>query len=164
MLAEGRPPHPSDWSEQRIVAAFKKVFDARNTDSSLPHCLVHGDPHCGNTFLDHGAPRFLDWQLIHLGSPFHDIAYFVVGAMTVDDRRECEMVVLKHYLACLQKAGGPSIPFDVALNEYRKYMLSGIGWMLTPYSMQPQERVLTMGVRYSAAIVDHNVLQLVESM
>lgn len=164
MLAKRRPAHPADWSKERITAAFQKVFDLRNTDSSLPHCLVHGDAHCGNTFLDKGSPRFLDWQLVHLGPPFHDMAYFVIGAMTVEDRREHEMVVLKHYLASLEKLGGPRIPFDVALVEYCKYTLAGIGWILTPYSMRPQQRVFAMGERYSSAIVDHMAVELVESL
>ena len=165
MLAEGRPPHPADWNEQRITAVFKKLFDTRNNNTSLPHCLLHGDPHVGNTYIDkNGAPGFLDWQLIHIGSPFHDVAYFVVGAMTVSDRKAHEMDILKHYLVSLEKLGGPVLGFEEARVEYRKYILAGIGWMLTPYGMQPKERVLAMSERYLSAIVDHQAVELIESL
>ncbi|KIH87517.1 hypothetical protein SPBR_05108 [Sporothrix brasiliensis 5110] len=37
---------------------------------------------------------FLDWQVAHIGTAFHDLAYFVVSMLTVDERRTHGMVVL----------------------------------------------------------------------
>lgn len=163
MVEAGRP-HPADWTEARLAAVYQKMFERRNRDLSLPHCLVHGDAHIGNTWLTDGeAPRFLDWQLIHIGSPFHDVAYFVVGSMSIEGRKEHELGILRYYLAKLGELGGPEVEWDLALSEYRKYALSGLGWYMTPAAMQSEERSRAMGERYVSAILDHKAVELVES-
>ncbi|KAM0255905.1 hypothetical protein ACHAQJ_005306 [Trichoderma viride] len=161
VIGEKRPHFPADWNEERITNAMKKHLKNRDPRFS---CLVHGDPHAGNTFFIDGAPRFLDWQLIHVGSAFHDLAYFVVGALTVEDRKAHELSILQHYLDALAKFGGPTLQLDDVLIEYRKSLLSGIGWMLTPYKLQTMERVHAMSERYGSAIVDHKAIELVESL
>lgn len=161
VVGEKRPFFPSDWTEERITAAFQKHFQSRDPRFM---CLLHGDPHSGNTYIDQDKARFLDWQLIHVGSAFHDVAYFVVGALTVEDRRAHEIDILKTYLAALAELGGPRLALEDVMVEYRKSTLSGIGWMLTPYILQPEERVTAMSERYGSAIVDHAAIELVESL
>ncbi|KAH0527411.1 hypothetical protein TsFJ059_002415 [Trichoderma semiorbis] len=161
VVGESRPHFPSNWNEERITAAMKKHLKSRDPKFT---CLLHGDPHAGNTYFINGQPRFLDWQLIHVGSAFHDVAYFAVGALTVKDRKEHEMSILQHYLDSLAKFGGPTFVLDDVLVEYRKSLLSGIGWMLTPYKLQTKERVHAMSERYGSAIVDHKAIELVESL
>ena len=54
----------------------------------LGQTVMHGDPHVGNTFYERdGRPGFLDWQTTMIGPSTHDVVYFIVGAMTVEDRR-----------------------------------------------------------------------------
>jgi aminoglycoside/choline kinase family phosphotransferase len=161
VVGESRPHFPADWNEERITAAMKKHLKSRDPRFS---CLLHGDPHAGNTYFINGAPRFLDWQLIHVGSAFHDFAYFVVGALSVEDRKAHEMSILQHYLDALAKFGGPTLQQDDVLIEYRKSLLSGIGWMLTPYKLQTMERVHAMSERYGSAILDHKSIELIESL
>ncbi|KAH7018116.1 kinase-like domain-containing protein [Microdochium trichocladiopsis] len=163
---EGRPEFPSiiKGSRSRVVAALTKHFAIRNPRFQA---LLHGDPHTANTFFDKaGNPRFLDWQLLHIGSVFHDFAYFVVGALSVEDRRQHEVEIVTHYLDTLHRFGVPKMTVDdpEVMIEYRKSCMSGIGWMLTPYNMQRKERVVAMSARYCAAIVDHEVIELLESL
>lgn len=150
--------------QARVTAVLKKHYDARNPKFQ---CLLHGDAHVGNAYLEAGAPRFLDWQMIHIGSAFHDVSYFVAGALTVDDRRAHEWEIVDHYLATLAKHGGAkgllSSDEDVR-TEYRKSFLAGIGWIMCPYEMQPRDCVHAMATRYATAIDDHKVLELVESL
>ncbi|KAI1815718.1 kinase-like domain-containing protein [Poronia punctata] len=152
--------------QERVTAALKKHYASRNPRFQ---CLLHGDAHLGNTYLDGGKPRFLDWQMIHIGSALHDVAYYIAGALTIEDRRAHEWEILDHYLVTLVKLG---VPAEVAgnsqdpelRNEYRKSFLAGIGWIMCPYEMQPRECVHAMAVRYAAALDDHKVLELLESL
>lgn len=160
-----RPSIPRYQRDQeRVTAVLKKHYGSRNTRFQ---CLLHGDAHLGNTYLDNGAPRFLDWQMIHIGSAFHDVSYFIAGALTVEDRRAHEWGILDHYLAKLKEYGVrenlKSTDWDVRV-EYRKSFLAGVGWLMCPYQMQPKDCVHAMAARYSAALNDHNVFELVESL
>ncbi|KAI1465581.1 kinase-like domain-containing protein [Daldinia caldariorum] len=149
--------------QKRVTEALKKHYALRNPKF---RCLLHGDPHTGNTYLENGAPRFLDWQMIHIGSAFHDVAYFIGGALSIEDRRTHEYEILDHYLATLEKLGGPkfSRKEEDVLQEYRKSFLAGIGWIMCPYEMQLKDCVDAMARRYSAALDDHKTLELVESL
>ncbi|KAI1428014.1 kinase-like domain-containing protein [Xylaria sp. FL1777] len=150
--------------QERMTAVLKKHYRTRNPKFQ---CLLHGDAHLGNTYLDKGAPRFLDWQMIHIGTAFHDVAYFIAGALTIENRRKYEWKLLDHYLSILEKFGVrknlKTSDQDLRI-EYRKSFLSGIGWLMCPYEMQPRDCVHAMAVRYAAAIDDHKVLELVESL
>ncbi|KAJ4267252.1 hypothetical protein NW762_003356 [Fusarium torreyae] len=161
-----RPPCPDviKSSRERTVSAIKKHFATKNPKFMS---LIHGDPHSGNAYLDKaGNPRFLDYQTFHIGSPFHDLTYCVVGAMTVEDRRAHEMEILDHYLDALARFGGPSLSSkdEDVMKEYSKSTMSGMGWILTPFDLQPKERVFPMCERYGAAIVDHKAIEIVESL
>ncbi|KAK8041101.1 hypothetical protein PG994_014108 [Apiospora phragmitis] len=83
----------------------------------------------------------------------------------VADRRQHEDEVLKHYLASLTRLGGPALDWrgdEEVRPEYRKCVLSGMGWVLTPEQMQRGERVHAMVERYAAAFEDHKVIVLIE--
>lgn len=167
-LTPERPPLLEYMHDaKRVKAVMEKHYNSRGEKFS---CLIHGDLHTGNTYFGargHGADSalFLDFQMVHVGSAFHDVAYFIGAALTVEDRREHEWRVLDHYLASLAKFGGPVLDRkdkDVDF-EYRKNWLSGMGWVVTPYSMQTKERVHAMVPRYTAAMNDHKCFELVES-
>ncbi|KAG9253038.1 kinase-like domain-containing protein [Emericellopsis atlantica] len=164
ILADNRPPFQEQWKDKaKMHAVIKKHFAKRDPRYLA---LVHGDPHAGNTFLDKsGNPSFLDFQTAHISSIFHDLTYFLVGALTVENRRAHEMEVLEHYLSELHRFGGPALSKDdeSVQFEYKKNMLSGIGWCLTPYEMQREYKVRAMCERYVAAMVDHNTIDVIES-
>lgn len=149
--------------QERITKVLKKHYTSRNPSF---RCLLHGDSHTGNTYLLDGVPRFLDWQMIHIGSAFHDLAYFIGAALSIQDRRAHEWDIVEHYLRVLEKFGvEPLSVSDVEVkNEYKKSFLAGIGWIMCPYEMQSRECVHPMAMRYAAAIDDHKVLELVESL
>jgi hypothetical protein len=149
--------------QERVTAVLKKHYALRNPKF---RCLLHGDAHTGNTYLVNGAPRFLDWQMIHIGSAFHDLSYFIGAALTVEDRRAREWDIVDHYLRALEKFGVEPLSKsdDEVANEYKKSFLAGIGWIMCPYEMQAKECVHPMALRYAAALDDHKVLELVEGL
>lgn len=130
-------------------------------DDEHADCLVHGDPHLGNTAIAaDGAPFFIDWAAPSLCSWAQDVAYFVTGSLSVADRRASENDLLDHYLSCLSSEGGPTLGRPDAWDDYRRHLLHGLGWCTLPALMQPAENVRAMGERYATAIVEHDCLRL----
>jgi aminoglycoside phosphotransferase (APT) family kinase protein len=79
-----------------------------------PLTVIHGDPHIGNLFDDHGRTGFLDWGIVNVGAPMRDVGYFLTMAMSIDDRRAHEHDLLRHYLDARAAAGATPIPYDEA--------------------------------------------------
>jgi len=161
--AEGeRPPSVPDamLDRARMRAAFLKLWAVSDPRY---RCLVHGDAHLGNTYVTaEGAPGFLDWQGLAVGSVFDDVSYFIAGALTVADRRAHEVGLVEHYLDTLAALGGPRLAREEVWDEYRRHAMHGFMWALTDPRMQPNEVVFAMVERYTAAMVDHGTLELLE--
>ncbi|RSL74603.1 hypothetical protein CEP53_000173 [Fusarium sp. AF-6] len=160
---ESRPPVPDQLADrERMAKAFETLWS--NTDTKM-NCIVHGDPHIGNTFITPtGEPGFLDWQCIYRGSAIHDVAYFIAGSLSIDDRRESEGELFRHYLDTLHQKGGPRFSKEELWEEYRKHTLHGFIWSLALSEMQPRELVDSMARRYCAAIMDLKTLELLEGL
>ncbi|KAI1390396.1 kinase-like domain-containing protein [Hypoxylon trugodes] len=159
-----RPVIPDFLKDQkRITAVLKKHYASRNPRFTA---LTHADGHISNTYRRDGKPHFLDWQMIHISSVFHDVAYFICGALSTEDRRQNELSLVDHYLVTLKRLGGPSFSRDDkdVMEEYRKNILIGVGWLLCPETMQPLKNIVPMALRFAAALEDHKVLELVESL
>jgi hypothetical protein len=156
----GAPALPQDLQDCGVLyRAYQKLW--RLDDASV-HCLLHGDAHVGNTFLDTtGDPHFVDWQCYCRGPWAYDVGYFVSGALDVANRRAREADLLRHYLAELHGHGGPAIPWDEAWRDYGRHQLHGLLWSVTPAAMQPLERSRTMSERHVTACLDHEALALV---
>jgi hypothetical protein len=93
---------------QRLVDAFRAL--ATETEAASPWCVIHGDAHVGNLYLDGaGRPSFVDWQLVQRGPWYLDVGYHIASALTVEDRRGTEEDLLRQYLARLA-AGGVDAP------------------------------------------------------
>ncbi|CAH0047759.1 unnamed protein product [Clonostachys solani] len=159
------PPLPENMRDSKRVEAYMaKYFATRNPKYQ---CLVHGDAHLMNiSIAPDGAVGMIDWQLIHGGSCFHDIAYLIAGSMKVEDRREHEMSLLEYYFECLHKNGGPkfSTNEEDTMVEYKRSHITGFGWICTTTKMHPLENIWAMVPRFIAAIEDHKVVDLIESM
>lgn len=111
-------------SRERTVAVIKKLLATKNPKLMS---LIYGDPHTGNTYP--GSPQYPNWQTFHIGSLFHDLAYFVIGAMSVEDRRTLKVVIIGHYLKSVASFGGPSISTDDEnfMKEYSNATIAGMG-------------------------------------
>ena len=101
---------------QRLVDVYKSVGTAlAAAESTSPWCVIHGDAHLGNLFLDAaGRPCLLDWQLVQRGMWYIDVGYHIASTLTVEDRRSSERELLRHYLACLAELGVEPPPWDEA--------------------------------------------------
>ena len=122
--------------------------------------LLHADPHVGNTYLlpDDGV-GFLDWQVCRRGSWAQDLAYFLVSALTVEDRRSFEHRLLATYREAL------TVPAEAQPSEaetWDRYSSShpyGLAvWLATHRSDRAQspEACRALIARFAAAFVDHD--------
>ncbi|MET0986640.1 MAG: phosphotransferase [Steroidobacteraceae bacterium] len=135
----------------------------RLDDADDQRCLAHSDAHMGNTFvLPDGRVGFLDWQALAIAPSMDDVSNIIGGSMTIASRRANERSLLQHYLDVLAVSGGPRLTFDDAWLKYRRYHMHGILWPPTPAAMQLPEKTRVMSERHIAAIIDHEVLQLLE--
>lgn len=139
-----------------LVRALNALWDANHAS---PQCLVHGDPHIGNTFRDRdGRPGLLDWQM-SMGGPYAtDFTELMTSALTIDDRRSHERDLLKHYLDSLTKEGVHAPSFDDAWLSYRQNTLYPVMWVTIPDVMQPTEVTALATERASAAADDLDAL------
>jgi aminoglycoside phosphotransferase (APT) family kinase protein len=65
------------------TATFEWAFRwlAANHPSPSPHVLVHGDFRMGNLIVDeNGLAAVLDWELVHTGEVYEDLAWFCIRA------------------------------------------------------------------------------------
>jgi hypothetical protein len=130
-------------------------------DDASTHALSHGDAHVKNTYVDtSGTPHFLDWQSPCRAPYSDDVAMLLVGALSVEQRREHERGLLQGYLDALASRGGPRLDFDEAWLAYRRRHLHGLMFGLIPENMQPLSTTSTYAERYARAVADHDTLSL----
>ena len=155
--AQRMPPALRD--RQRVHEALLRMWQI--DDEQGIACLSHSDPHIGNTFMDaNGVPGFLDWQSASLAPAMDDVAYFLVGAMTVADRRQHERALLTGYQAQLEQELGQRLDSQALWTDYQRHCLHGLVWTVVPPQLQPEGYRALMTERYVAAVMDHDSLSL----
>lgn len=139
---------------QRLYDAYKIV--ATGVETAAPWCVIHGDPHIGNVYLDAGGrPCFLDWQLVQRGPWYLDVGYHLASALTVEDRRAAEHELVRHYLDRLA-AGGVDVAMshgvwrDLCRGFIHGFFLWGITLKVKP------EKTTALLERLGAAVDDHD--------
>ncbi len=126
--------------------------------ASGPRTVLHGDPHLGNAYIAaDGRTGLFDWQLTRLGHWSHDVGYFVVSALGVEDRRRHERELLGSYLDALGRGGvRPPSPVS-AWERYRGTPAFGLAtWLhtLSFGSLQSTDVCMATIGRFAAAYED----------
>lgn len=147
------PPGVAAYDADGIVDLWARYVA---TLGRAPVTLLHGDAHIGNTYVLPGdRVGFLDWQVAHRGGWDQDVAYFLVGALTVDDRRRHEADLIEEYRRALPADVRPST--DAAWLRYRAGAAYGLAiWLSTlgTDGWQRSEVSLALAGRYAAAFDD----------
>jgi Phosphotransferase enzyme family len=139
---------------ERLRAAVRAY---RATIQREGKCLVHGDPHIGNAYVERdGTVGFVDWQVISIGHWVHDVNYFIVSALDLPDRRAHEHDLLGGYLKSLASYGvtvpGPSEAWE----QYRRATVYGfLCWLCNPDIWQPPDVNAATFARFGMAMLDH---------
>ncbi|MDT3439100.1 MULTISPECIES: phosphotransferase [unclassified Pseudofrankia] len=144
---------------QRLVDAYRRF--AAMVAAASPWCVVHGDPHVGNVYLDpEGRPSFVDWQLAQRGPWWVDVGYHIASALTVEDRRGHERDLLRHYLDELRAGGVDAPPLDDAWTGFRRGIIEGFYlWGIT-LKVKPEITNVLL-TRIGTAVADHDSLTAV---
>ena len=135
-----------------IYNTFARLVE--QTANGPEWCVIHGDSHLGNVFLDAaGQPTFVDWQLVERSSWFLDVGYHMCSALPVEERRKHEDDLLRHYLGHMA-ANGIDIDFDEARDKIRWGMLYGFYLWAITYKVDPAITT-ELNTRLGTATHDH---------
>jgi len=143
---------------QRVARAFQALW---TSEDGRPNTLIHGDANLTNVYVDaDGSPRLLDWQFACRSDAYHDVALFLIGALSTDDRRAHEQALLRTYL---DARGSDAESFNDAWDAYRRHPLHGAMYALTPEQMQPADIRAALADRFAQAALDFDTLGLLGS-
>jgi hypothetical protein len=135
-----------------------------------PHTLTHGDLHLDNLIFNGRDGRsvvVLDWQTVSVGAPARDVAPFLFGSLSAEDRRTAEAVLLDRYAALLAAHGVRGYSREDLRLDCRLALLAllagTIVWIgsldadeLSERERALQDAAITDG-RLTAALLDHDV-------
>ncbi|MGE4431300.1 MAG: aminoglycoside phosphotransferase family protein [Sphingobium sp.] len=135
------------------------ILTVLQSDVDNATCFVHGDSHVGNAFFPaEGAPGFLDWQSVFYGMWAHDVAYFIVTGLSIEDRRHHERQLIAHYVDEMAACGRP-MSFDAAWLEYRRHAFYSCSWSMCLPEWQEEARCCAVTEKAFAAIEDLGTLE-----
>ena len=138
---------------ERLIEAISKL--AVWLDEPMPRCLLHGDAHVGNLYLDAaGRPCLLDWQLVQRGPWYLDVGYHLGCTLGPDERRQSESDLLAHYLDRLRHETGDVPSWDDAWRSIGMGMVYGFFLWAITLKMAPQITTAMLG-RLGSSVTDH---------
>jgi hypothetical protein len=150
--------HDRDW----MVDSWTRVT---GFGQSLPQCVLHGDVHLGNLYIDtDGAPGFFD-PLASRGPGMLEVSYHVSASVDLADRARWEGDLVRHYLGELRASGAEPPPFDEAMRQYAIFLIYGLFiWMTTESHYQTEVVNTANAARVSAAMLDHDSIGLIAAL
>ena len=155
LLDDGRGPDVAP--ELRSAANVAEAM--RRTGAHEITCVIHGDTHSGNSYLDaDGRACWLDWQVVQRGNWATDVSYHLATVLDIEDRRAHEAELLRHYLRELRSLGAPAPAWDDAWEQYTLGFSYGYFlWVITRVSSRAV--VLIHIPRLAAALTDHDTFR-----
>lgn len=150
--------HDRQW----LVDSWEKVTSYSH---ALPHCVLHGDVHLGNLYIDpDGTPGFLD-TLASLGPGMLEVSYHVSAAVDVADRSQWEGALVRHYLDQLTANGAQAPSFEDAMRQYGVFLIYGhFIWFTTESKFQAEAVNTANAARVSQAMLDHDTVRLIAEL
>ena len=150
--ADGLPPELRSGPN---LAAALEIHSARPDT-----CVLHGDPHTGNLYLDaQDRACLFDWEVVQRGNWSQDLAYHLATVLSIEDRRAHEQELVRLYLDELAVHGGPTIDPEEGWELYRRSFAYGyLLWVIT--KIRGRDEVLAHMPRLATAISDHDMYHL----
>ncbi|HXZ61628.1 MAG TPA: phosphotransferase [Acidimicrobiales bacterium] len=139
---------------ERLVDVVRRL--AQLLERTEPRCLLHGDAHVGNLYLDAaGRPCLVDWQLVQHGPWYLDVGYHIGCTMGPEERRRTESDLLAHYLDRLRAEGADAPAWDDAWRSIRLGLV--YGFFLWAITLKVAPRITTVMLeRLGTAVADHD--------
>jgi thiamine kinase-like enzyme len=122
---------------------IEALLRSRHISADGPRTIVHSDVHAGNWYLTgDGRVGLFDWQCMLHGFGAQDIAYALIGNLTIEHRRSWERELVELYRERLGERGVSKVPDSETLwLRYRQMVPHAMFmWLGTIGSnkMQPQ--------------------------
>lgn len=146
--------HDRAW----VIESWAKVI---RFGKQLPYCLLHGDMHLGNLYIDRdGTPGFLD-TLASRGPAMLEVSYHISASIDVADLPQWEGPLVRHYLDALARHGVQPPDFDEAMRQYAIFLIYGLFiWLTTESHYQPEAVNTANAARVSASMLHHRAIDL----
>src|SRR5690606_35638276 len=138
------------------------------TLAMAPVTLLHGDAHIGNTYvLPDDDVGFLDWQVVRRGGWSQDVGYFLVGALSEDDRRRSERALIETWRNMLDVPEAQRPSADAAWLHYRASQAYGLTiWLSTLGTDGWQAPAIsrTLVQRYASAFTELDTAEALDAL
>jgi len=136
-----------------VLEALRRTADHDIT------CVIHGDTHSGNVYLDRdGRACWLDWQVAQRGNWATDVSYHLATVLDVETRRAHEGELLRGYLQELTSYEVAAPGWEEAWDQYTLSFSWGYFlWVITQISSRAV--VLIHIPRLAAALTDHDTFR-----
>jgi Phosphotransferase enzyme family len=147
---------------QDLARAEKAWYRMWATLKQSAMVVIHGDEHLGNLYVTaDGTPGVIDW----VARPEHwplGIAYFMLCALDMADRRRWERALLSHYVTRLKAHGAADLPSpEDAWFLYRcATFYPVVTWLNNSAVWQPEAINTANVVRAATAALDHDAYGL----
>ncbi len=116
-----------------VIRRFAAAADAHNANRSGPYGLVHADFRLDNILFGGQANCLVvDWQSVQWGKSIIDAAYFIGGALPVEQRRLHEERLVQIYHQTLLATGVTDYGWEQCWQEYRREVFWSIAMVLVP--------------------------------
>jgi hypothetical protein len=159
--AQQLPPEVTKFNAAELVS-FWTHYVASLTRG--PMTLLHGDAHIGNTYvLPDGDVGFLDWQVVRRGEWSQDVGYFLISALTEQDRRAHDKSLVEEYRRTLEVPAGERPSAHTAWERYRATPAYGLAiWLSTlgTEGYQSREVSTALSQRFASAFLELDTLSV----
>lgn len=139
----------------------RKAFDMlHEIERRGPTCLIHGDTHLGNSYLDaDGKPGFFDPSVCRAHWSI-EVAYCIVGSLDIADRRNWERGLLAIYIEELARGGVSAPSFEEAYDSYRCSIFMGyLYFVVNSTDFQPSVVNTRGSMRFGMAALDNGTIE-----
>ncbi|HTH28692.1 MAG TPA: oxidoreductase family protein [Sphingobium sp.] len=153
------PAAIKDISSHRVIELWSRYLDSLMEGEPT---LLHGEACICNSYVMPGDKvGFHDWQLVRRGNWARDTAYFLVSALTIEDRRANERRLLEIYRDALQLPDGQAPSMDEIWRRYRQTHVLGLtNWLARRGKDGVRAPAISEALidRYAAAFVETDTL------